>query len=131
MSLLPAAQEHILAQDDGKKRFVKAVRDLSKAFALAVPHEETLRIRDDVAFFQAESRILLAGDLLFQGSIGRTDFPGGDHATLLRSIARKLFPLGDDVSVVPGHGPTTQIGQERRTNPFLQGLQEGSKTGSG
>ncbi len=75
-----------------------------------------------LAFFEPESRIVIAGDLVFQGSIGRSDFPGGDHATLLRSIAEKLIPLGDDVTVVPGHGPSTTIGQERRTNPFLVGL---------
>ncbi len=75
-----------------------------------------------VAFFEPTSRIVIAGDLLFQGSIGRSDFPGGDHDTLLRSIAEKLIPLGDDVTVVPGHGPHTTIGQERQTNPFLAGL---------
>ena len=74
-----------------------------------------------VAFFETESRFLIGGDLLFQGSIGRSDFPGGDHGTLLRSIAEKLLPLGDDVTVIPGHGPPTTIGEERRTNPFLVG----------
>jgi glyoxylase-like metal-dependent hydrolase (beta-lactamase superfamily II) len=62
---------------------------------------------------------LFVGDTLFAGSIGRTDLPGGDHATLLRSIREVLLPLGDDAIVYPGHGPTTTIGQERRTNPFL------------
>ncbi len=75
-----------------------------------------------VAFFNRASQVVIAGDLLFQGSIGRTDFPGGDHETLLRSIAGKLLTLGDDVVVVPGHGPPTNIGQERKTNPFLVGL---------
>jgi glyoxylase-like metal-dependent hydrolase (beta-lactamase superfamily II) len=75
-----------------------------------------------IAFFDRASRTLIAGDLLFQGSIGRSDFPGGDHQTLLRSIADKLLPLGDDVIVVPGHGPPTTIGRERETNPFLAGL---------
>jgi glyoxylase-like metal-dependent hydrolase (beta-lactamase superfamily II) len=65
---------------------------------------------------------LFVGDTLFAGSIGRTDLPGGDHATLLRSIRSVLFPFGDDARVYPGHGPQTTIGQERRTNPFLQGL---------
>jgi len=63
---------------------------------------------------------LFVGDTLFKGSIGRTDLPGGDHATLLRSIRGVLFPLGDDARVHPGHGPMTTIGHERRTNPFLQ-----------
>jgi len=62
---------------------------------------------------------LFVGDTLFAASIGRTDLPGGDYATLIRSIKEVLFPLGDAAEVYPGHGPTTTIGQERRTNPFL------------
>ncbi len=67
---------------------------------------------------------LFAGDTLFAGSIGRTDLPGGDLATLLRSVRDVLFPLGDQCVVYPGHGPKTTIGQERRSNPFLQGVRE-------
>ena len=63
---------------------------------------------------------LFVGDTIFAGSIGRTDLPGGDLETLLASVRDVLFPLGDDCIVYPGHGPTTTIGQERRTNPFLQ-----------
>ena len=63
---------------------------------------------------------LFVGDTLFAGSIGRTDLPGGDHATLIAAIRSVLFPLGDDAVVHSGHGPDTTIGQERRTNPFLQ-----------
>lgn len=62
---------------------------------------------------------LFVGDTLFAGSIGRTDLPGGDYDTLIRSIRTVLFPFGDDARVHPGHGPSTSIGQERRTNPFL------------
>lgn len=62
---------------------------------------------------------LFVGDTLFAGAIGRTDFPGGDYATLIASIKNVLFPFGDDAIVYPGHGPATTIGQERRTNPFL------------
>ncbi|MBB4063420.1 MBL fold metallo-hydrolase [Gellertiella hungarica] len=62
------------------------------------------------------------GDVLFNGSIGRTDLPGGDHATLLRSIKEKVLPLGDEVGFICGHGPGSRIGDERRTNPFLRGL---------
>ncbi len=62
---------------------------------------------------------LFVGDTLFAGSIGRTDFPGGDHATLIRSIKTVLFAFGDDARVYPGHGEPTTIGKERRTNPFL------------
>jgi glyoxylase-like metal-dependent hydrolase (beta-lactamase superfamily II) len=64
---------------------------------------------------------LFVGDTLFAGSIGRTDLPGGDHATLLASIKQVLFAFGDAATVYPGHGPVTTIGEERRTNPFLQG----------
>ncbi len=74
-----------------------------------------------VVFFHAPSRLLQVGDVLFQGSIGRTDFPRGDYDTLVRSINDKLFPLGDDVSFIPGHGPMSTLGQERRYNPFLSG----------
>ena len=64
---------------------------------------------------------LFVGDTLFAGSIGRTDLPGGDYDTLIRSIRTVLFAFGDDAEVYPGHGPRTTIGQERRTNPFLTG----------
>lgn len=63
---------------------------------------------------------LFVGDTLFAGSIGRTDLPGGDYDTLIASITKVLFSFGDDAEVFPGHGPATTIGQERRTNPFLQ-----------
>jgi hydroxyacylglutathione hydrolase len=66
-----------------------------------------------------DGRELFVGDTLFAGSIGRTDLPGGDHATLIASIRNVLFAFGDDAVVHPGHGPDTTIGQERRTNPFL------------
>jgi glyoxylase-like metal-dependent hydrolase (beta-lactamase superfamily II) len=74
-----------------------------------------------VTFFNAQLRLLVAGDVLFRGSIGRTDFPYGDHEALLEAIRTKLYPLGDDVTVLCGHGPGTTIGQERRTNPFVRG----------
>jgi glyoxylase-like metal-dependent hydrolase (beta-lactamase superfamily II) len=69
---------------------------------------------------------IFTGDLLFAGSIGRTDLPGGDHETILRSLARTLT-LPDATVVLPGHGPTTTIGDERATNPFLTGLQPAQK----
>ncbi len=71
----------------------------------------------------AGSSLCLSGDVLFAGSIGRTDLPGGDHAAMLRSLATKVLPLADETHVLPGHGPTTTIGQERSSNPFLQGLE--------
>ena len=72
-----------------------------------------------VIFFHAPSRFAIVGDVLFQGSIGRTDFPRGDYDTLIRSIREQILPLGDDVTFLPGHGPTSTIGAERRSNPFL------------
>lgn len=73
-----------------------------------------------VVFVAAEQRFALVGDVLFRGSIGRTDLPGGDHAALLGSVRDKLFPLGDDVTFICGHGPTSTIGEERATNPFFR-----------
>ena len=68
------------------------------------------------------SEVMFSGYLLFAGSIGRTDLPGGDHAAMLRSLAAKVLPLSDDVVVLPGHGEQTSIGRERATNPYLQDL---------
>jgi hydroxyacylglutathione hydrolase len=73
-----------------------------------------------VVFFNAAHRFCLMGDVLFQGSVGRTDVPRGSHETLIASIRDKLLPLGDDVAFLPGHGPASTIGEERRSNPFLQ-----------
>ncbi|KAB7627813.1 MBL fold metallo-hydrolase [Alkalilimnicola sp. S0819] len=74
-----------------------------------------------VVFFDRAGRLAWVGDVLFKGSIGRTDFPLGDHETLVRSIREKLFPLGDDVRFVPGHGPMSTFGEERASNPFVGG----------
>ena len=72
-----------------------------------------------VAFFHAPSRVAIVGDVLFQGSIGRTDFPRGDFETLVRSIRERLWPLGNDVTFIPGHGPVSTFGRERATNPYV------------
>jgi glyoxylase-like metal-dependent hydrolase (beta-lactamase superfamily II) len=72
-----------------------------------------------VVFANADLRIAFVGDVLFRGSIGRTDFPRGDFATLVRSITGQLWPLGDDMRFVPGHGPMSTIGEERRSNAFV------------
>jgi hydroxyacylglutathione hydrolase len=72
-----------------------------------------------VIFYEPTTRHAFVGDVLFAGSIGRSDFPGGDHATLIRSINERLLPLGDDVTFTPGHGPDSTMGRERQTNPFL------------
>ncbi|HEX4377583.1 MAG TPA: MBL fold metallo-hydrolase [Steroidobacteraceae bacterium] len=88
--------------------------------------DETLAVRHcpghtpgHVVFVHRTARIALVGDVLFAGSIGRTDFPRGNHADLLRSIRENLFPLGNDIAFVPGHGPTSTFGAERQTNPYV------------
>jgi len=73
-----------------------------------------------VVFVAREQRLAFVGDVLFRGSIGRTDLPGGDHRALIQSIKSKLLPLGDDVAFVCGHGPAGTLGQERTSNPFLR-----------
>ena len=73
-----------------------------------------------VVFFDAQSQLLISGDVIFKGGVGRSDFPRGDHAALIDSIKRKLLPLGDDVTFIPGHGPLSTLGYERLHNPFLQ-----------
>lgn len=72
-----------------------------------------------ITFYNKEQKFMIAGDVLFYGSIGRTDLPGGSFETLISSIKDKLFPLGDDFKVFSGHGPETNIGFERKNNPFL------------
>ncbi|MEZ3498105.1 MBL fold metallo-hydrolase [Pantoea sp. KPR_PJ] len=73
-----------------------------------------------IVFFDRAGRLLISGDVIFQGGVGRTDFPQGSHQDLIASIKGKLLPLGDDVTFVPGHGPTSTLGRERISNPFLQ-----------
>jgi len=82
-----------------------------------------------VIFYSPADRLAFVGDVLFQGSIGRTDFPGGDYDTLIDAIRGKLFPLGDDVRFVPGHGPMPTFGAERRTNPFVGDAVVGAERG--
>ncbi len=72
-----------------------------------------------VIFHHPESRLAIVGDVLFQGSIGRTDFPKGNHQALIDSIRTQLWPLGDETAFVPGHGPMSTFGQERQSNPFV------------
>ncbi len=72
-----------------------------------------------IIFYDSQSRLAQVGDVLFAGSIGRTDFPGGDYQTLIRSITQTLLPLGDDITFIPGHGPLSTFGAERLNNPFL------------
>lgn len=72
-----------------------------------------------VVFYSAADKLAIVGDVIFQGSIGRTDFPQGNHGQLVSSIRDKLFPLGDAVTFIPGHGPESTFGEERRSNPFV------------
>ena len=72
-----------------------------------------------VVFHHPASRLAIVGDVLFQGSIGRTDFPMGNHQDLIDAITQRLWPLGDDTAFIPGHGPMSTFGQERRNNPFV------------
>jgi len=76
---------------------------------------------DSICFLRRAEQLLIGGDVLFAGGVGRWDLPGGDGELLFRGIKEKLFPLGDDIVVLPGHGPATTIGRERRTNPFVGG----------
>lgn len=74
-----------------------------------------------VVFYHQDSEQLIVGDVIFQGSVGRTDFPKGDSAQLLESIKSEILSFPDDVAILPGHGPNTTVGHERRTNPFISG----------
>lgn len=74
-----------------------------------------------VVFYSAEIQRAFVGDVLFAGSIGRTDFPRGDHDTLIQSITQRLWPMGDETIFIPGHGPESSFGRERKTNPYVGG----------
>jgi glyoxylase-like metal-dependent hydrolase (beta-lactamase superfamily II) len=73
-----------------------------------------------VVFYSKPAAVAFVGDVLFAGSIGRTDFPKGNHEQLLTSIRERLWPLGDNTCVIPGHGPDTTVGDERATNPYVR-----------
>ncbi|MEM1375900.1 MAG: MBL fold metallo-hydrolase [Pseudomonadota bacterium] len=112
---------------DGAVRNVTPDRWLSEGETVSVGNHEFRVLHcpghapGHVIFVNDAMKFAHVGDVLFRGSIGRTDLPGGDHATLLKSIAEKVLPLGDDYSFICGHGPGGSIGEERRTNPFLVG----------
>jgi hydroxyacylglutathione hydrolase len=117
--------------EDGKKygfKFAESftpTRWLNQGDTVTVG-EETLQVKHcpghtpgHVIFFHPQQRFALVGDVIFQGSIGRTDFPRGNHQDLINAIRNNLFPLGDDVQFVPGHGPFSTFGDERKRNPFV------------
>jgi len=102
-------------------------RWLADGDTVAVGHS-TLAVRHcpghtpgHVVFYSAEAQRAFVGDVLFAGSIGRTDFPGGDHGTLIASITQRLWPMGDATVFIPGHGPESSFGRERRSNPYVAG----------
>ncbi|WP_278370437.1 MBL fold metallo-hydrolase, partial [Pseudoalteromonas lipolytica] len=74
-----------------------------------------------VVFYDDETQQVIVGDVIFQGSVGRTDFPKGDSAQLLASIKSEILSFADEVAILPGHGPNTTVGHERKTNPFISG----------
>lgn len=101
-------------------RFLEEGDDISLGNSLSLKVIETPgHSPGGISLVSSDGKICFAGDTLFAGSIGRTDLPGGDYHTLISSIKTKLLPLGDDVKVLPGHGPATTLGTERRYNPFL------------
>jgi glyoxylase-like metal-dependent hydrolase (beta-lactamase superfamily II) len=104
--------------DDGKLISIGAVGNGPPALSGSILHTPG-HTQGSVCLYLPAQNLLLAGDTLFAGSVGRTDLPGGDGPTLLRSIHSKLLPLPDATVVLPGHGPKTTIGEERETNPFL------------
>jgi hydroxyacylglutathione hydrolase len=104
--------------DDVRELSDGAVLELA-GLELVVDHTPG-HTRGSVSFRLPEDEVLFSGDLLFAGSIGRSDLPGGDYPTILRSLAAKCLPLPDDTVVLPGHGPQTTIGRERATNPYLK-----------
>ncbi|GAA1766803.1 MBL fold metallo-hydrolase [Nonomuraea bangladeshensis] len=104
--------------DDVRELTDGAVLELA-GLELVVDHTPG-HTRGSVSFRLPSDDVMFSGDLLFAGSIGRTDLPGGDYPTILRSLATKCLPLPDDTVVLPGHGPQTTIGRERATNPYLK-----------
>ncbi|MDC6170968.1 MBL fold metallo-hydrolase [Paucibacter sp. XJ19-41] len=101
-------------------------RWLADGDTVSIGHE-TLQVRHcpghtpgHVVFHSVAAKRCFVGDVLFAGSIGRTDFPGGDHATLIASITGRLWPMGDDTVFIPGHGPESSFGRERRSNPYVR-----------
>jgi hydroxyacylglutathione hydrolase len=136
LSLLDPMVVAMLEQQFGTKASWTEPDDIKPLFDGAELSLAGLTVRVDHAPGHTEGSVLfrlpgdgsgsaetcLSGDVLFAGSIGRTDLPGGDYGAMLRSLAAKILPLPDDTVVLPGHGPATTIGAERSTNPFLRGL---------
>ncbi len=146
MAVLPGQSVPILGPEARDRFLLEGIARQATAFGLAGMEDVTpdrflaegdeVRIADvpfavlhcpghtpgHIVFVDHANRFAVLGDVLFQGSIGRTDFPYGDHRQLLAAIAGKILPLGDDMRFICGHGPASSIGAERRHNPFLRGL---------
>ncbi len=146
MAVLPGQSVPILGPEARDRFLLEGIARQATAFGLAGMEDVTpdrflaegdeVRIADvpfavlhcpghtpgHIVFVDHANRFAVLGDVLFQGSIGRTDFPYGDHQQLLAAIAGKILPLGDDMRFICGHGPASSIGAERRHNPFLRGL---------
>ncbi len=123
---MPEGSYDFVEPDDVRELTDEATIDLA-GMRLRIDHapghtEGSVTFRTPYPDHAEVSDVLFSGDLLFAGSIGRTDLPGGDHATMLQSLTNKVLPLADDIVVLPGHGEQTSIGRERATNPFLQDL---------
>lgn len=123
LAMLPRQFEMFGFEEEGEVPEVDRWHEDGETFAVG---EITARVihtpghsRGSCSLWLEEPRVLFTGDTLFSGSVGRTDLPGGDFEALQRSIAGRLFPLGDDVTFHCGHGPSGQLGDERRTNPFV------------
>ncbi|MBO0841802.1 MAG: MBL fold metallo-hydrolase [Nocardioides sp.] len=136
VGLSPQTAEAMLGRPSSAFDFVEPddVRDLADGqsieiagLQLSIDHtpghtEGSVTFRTPYPDADEVSQVMFGGDLLFAGGIGRTDLPGGDHATMLRTLESKVLPLADDIVVLPGHGEQTSIGRERATNPYLQDL---------
>lgn len=117
--------DHRFAEPDDVRELTDGARLEIAGLTFVVDHTPG-HTRGSVTFRtpdqEQDREVMFAGDLLFAGSIGRTDLPGGDHAAMLRSLATKVLPLPDETVVLPGHGDQTTIGRERASNPYLRGL---------
>ncbi len=123
VAMLPMQAQWLGMRDPGKMEIDASPQDQEKISAGGISGEVILtpgHTEGSLCIYFAAEKKLLAGDTLFAGSIGRTDLPGGDSEKILHSLHTRVMELPDDVTVVPGHGPLTTIGEEREANPFLQ-----------
>jgi glyoxylase-like metal-dependent hydrolase (beta-lactamase superfamily II) len=123
VAMLPVQAQWLGMQDPGKVQIDGSPKTGDKILAGAITAEVLLtpgHTEGSLCLYLPEQKLLVAGDTLFAGSIGRTDLPGGDYKKIMRSLHHQVLALPDEVAVVPGHGPLTTIGEEREQNPFLR-----------